>query len=191
MGICSSSCFPFTAPPPTPPTTILDVPVHTNSHPGEGHTFVISSSNNDEPWFTTSDVQWKIKNAEGEDWLYITTNSDWDHFESVKKGLWAIIRCYPDNSSNPETNGPTTTATTTTKTKKKNKKKKKKKNLMSVYLSLQRSRGMVLATFVENSRDVATASWFVTPAAIECMGCQVAVELRDHHKKKEEKFNCV
>ena len=34
------------------------------------------------------------------------------------------------------------------------------------------------------------ASWFVTPAAIECMGCQVAVELHENiHENNEQQLN--
>ena len=40
-----------------------------------------------------TDVQWRVENAEGADWLYITTNSNWSHFET-EKSLWAILRTY-------------------------------------------------------------------------------------------------
>ena len=100
------------------------------------------------------DVQWLVKNAEGEDWFFITTNSDWEHFESVK-GLWAIVKEYPKPSTPASTSG-TTSGTP----------------ILSIYLHLQQSRGLVHATFRKHGVDLATASWFVTPAAIECMGTQ-------------------
>jgi len=100
-----------------------------------------------------------VKNAEGEDWFFITTNSDWEHFESVK-GLWAIVKEYPKPSTTTGTTTGTTSGTTTGTP------------ILSIYLHLQQSRGLVHATFRKHGVDLATASWFVTPAAIECMGTQ-------------------
>lgn len=164
MGQCSSSCFPFTGPVPGMPPVLLDVP---ESKAGEGFTFLIHRDQQHvNPWGVTSDVQWRVQNAERQDWMFLTTNSDWEHFESLR-GLWAIVRRYhPRRSRGGLRRGARAGSS------------KSSRDLLYIYLRLQRSRGLVHATFVQDGKDLATASWFVTPAAVECMGCQVAVELR-------------
>ena len=193
MGQCSSSCFPFTGPPPMSPSTIIQIPTKSNN---EGHTFVVSRDHHSvgsNPWSLTSDVQWKITNAEGEDWLYITTNSDWEHFEQTK-GKWAELRRYqPEHWQKRKKRKRTTTTTppfdiNTTNTDSNDEDttdtvEPLSRNVLSIYLHLQETRGLVHATFKRNDIDIATASWFVTPSAIECMGCQVAVELRDEDEE--------
>ena len=49
------------------------------------------------------DVQWRVENAEGADWMYITTNTDWDQCESAKC-LWAILRTYDEEGGEDDEN---------------------------------------------------------------------------------------
>ena len=154
MGLCySSDCFPFTGKIPSSPSKLLQLPTKFT-----GQTFFVLQDDHlaFSPWDLTTDIQWRVQNANAEDWFFITTNSNWEQLES--RGLWAILREYPHPAKSGSGTGT---------------------HILSIYLHLQRSRGLVHATFQRDGIDVATASWFVTTAAIECMGCQVAVELRD------------
>ena len=168
MGLCSSACFPFHGKVPAGPAVILDLPGR-----GTGATFIVhrESLRAGNPW-APRDVQWTVTNAEGDNWLFLTSNTNFEQCEYTSSP-WCIVRHYHRNL--PGGGGEATSGSTNFY------------DVLLVKLRLNFSRGLAYASFHRknspgdrhwSSHHIASASWFVTSEAIERMGTQVAVQFR-------------
>ena len=174
MGLCSSACFPFCGSVPARPAVVVDLPGR-----GIGATFVVhrESARAGNPW-APRDVQWTVTNAEGENWLFFTSNTDFEkcQYASIP---WCIVRHYRKNLPGGDGGiSPSVDKATGGRDF---------YDVLLVKLRLHVARGLVYASFHRkdnagdqrwSSHQIASASWFVTTEAVERMGTQVAVEFR-------------